>query len=108
MADPNGCPICGRLPDMCCCNREGIVRVWAMQAEIDTLRAERMKADERAAIEMSLELEWPRTAAQLTALARCLGPVCTVPENHYKASVRAFLDRQPLLPGPETKEPNRE
>lgn len=72
--------------------------VWEMQDEIKKLRAERMKADERAAIEMSLELDWPRTAAQLSALARCLGPVCIVPENEHKVAVRAFLDR---TPGPE-------
>lgn len=73
---------------------------WAA-AEIARLREERLTAGEREALELSLELQWPRTAAQLKALARCLGPVCIVPENHYKASVRAFLERQPLPPGPE-------
>ena len=70
-------------------------------AEIARLRDERMTVDEREAIEMSLALEWPHTSEQWQALARCLGPVCKVPANKYKAAIHAFLARQPLPPGPE-------
>jgi hypothetical protein len=60
-----------------------------------------LKPDEREAIELSLLLEWPLTAEQWHALARCLGPMCQVPANKHKVAIRAFLARQP---GPEVKE----
>ncbi len=76
-------------------------KVESLEAENNRLREERMTVDEREAIEMSLALEWPHTSEQWQALARCLGPVCKVPANKYKAAIHAFLARQPLPPGPE-------
>lgn len=72
--------------------------------EIARLREERMTADERDALELSLELEWPKTGRQWKALAACLGPVCVAPANEHKVAIRGLLDRQPLPPGPEGKE----
>ena len=70
-------------------------------AEIARLREERLTAGEREALELSLELEWPKTARQWKALAACLGPVCVAPANEHKVAIRGLLDRQPLPPGPE-------
>ena len=70
-------------------------------AEIARLREERPTAGEREALELSLELEWPKTSEQWKALAACLGPVCLAPANKHKVAIRGLLDRQPLLPGPE-------
>ena len=72
-----------------------------LRAEIARLREERLTAGEREALELSLELEWPKTSEQWKALAACLGPVCLVPANKHKVAIRGLLDRQPLLPGPE-------
>ena len=69
--------------------------------EIARLREERLTAGEREALELSLELEWPKTGRQWKALAACLGPVCVAPANEHKVAIRGLLDRQPLLPGPE-------
>jgi hypothetical protein len=80
-------------------------KVESLEAENNRLREERMTVDEREAIEMSLALEWPHTSEQWQALARCLGPVCKVPANKYKAAIHAFLARQPLPPGPEGAKP---
>ena len=77
-------------------------------SEIARLREERLTAGEREALEQSLELEWPKTGRQWKALAACLGPVCVAPANEHKVAIRGLLDRQPLPPGPEPKEPNRE
>ena len=70
-------------------------------AEIARLREERLTAGEREALELSLELEWPKTSEQWKALAACLGPVCVAPANEHKVAIRGLLDRQPLPPGPE-------
>ena len=77
-------------------------------AEIARFREERLTADERAALKLSLELEWPATSEQWQAFAACLGPVCVAPANKHKVAIRGLLDRQPLPPGPEPKEVNRE
>ena len=77
---------------------------WVLRAAVDEiarLRKERLTADERAALELSLELEWPKTGRQWKALAACLGPVCVAPANEHKVAIRGLLDRQPLPPGPE-------
>lgn len=71
------------------------------RAEIARLREERMTADEREALELSLELQWPKTGEQWKALAACLGPVCVAPANKHKVAIRSLLARQPLPPGPE-------
>ena len=46
----------------------------------------------RKALENALRLQWPHTAEQMKILTRCTGPSCVVPENHYKAAIRAFLE----------------
>ena len=76
--------------------------------EIARLREERLTAGEREALELSLELEWPKTGRQWKALAACLGPVCVAPANEHKVAIRGLLDRQPLPPGTEPKEATRE
>ena len=82
-------------------------KLAAANAEIARLREERLTAGEREALELSLELEWPKTARQWKALAACLGPVCVAPANKHKVAIRELLDRQPLPPGPEPKEVGR-
>jgi hypothetical protein len=77
-------------------------------AEIARLREERLTAGERDALELSLELEWPKTSEQWKALAACLGPVCVAPANEHKVAIRGLLDRLPLPPGADAKEVNRE
>ncbi len=72
-----------------------------LREEIRKLREKQMTVDEREAIELALTLEWPHTSEQWEALAGCVGPVCKVPDHKHKASIRRFLARQPLPPGPE-------
>ena len=76
---------------------------WA-EAEIARLREERLTNEEREAIQLALTLEWPPTSEQWEVLSGCVGPVCKVRANKYKVAIDAFLARQPLPPGPETKE----
>jgi hypothetical protein len=96
--DPQGRSDCDSL-------REENWRVHEMNQklheEIRKLREERMTVDEREAIDLAITLEWPHTSEQRKALAGCVGPVCEVPENKHKVSIRRFLARQPMPPGPE-------
>ena len=99
-----GCPICDNKSANCDCTateREQFDEIQELQSEIARLREERLTAGEREALELSLELEWPKTSEQWKALAACLGPVCVAPANEHKVAIRGLLDRQPLPPGPE-------
>ena len=84
-----------------------IAEIDLLSEEIARLREERLTVDEREALELSLELQWPATSEQWKAFAACLGPVCVAPANKHKVAIRELLDRQPLPPGPEPKEVGR-
>ena len=64
------------------------------EAEIARLREERLTPDEREAVQLSLELQWPLTMEQWGAFTKCHGPMCQVPANRHKVAIRAFLARQ--------------